>query len=54
VIWFIALHQYTAQPSTIVLNSDLKSGTVDGVLTQDSGSPPATVHVSGSLACSNS
>jgi hypothetical protein len=46
--------QYTAQPSTIVLKADLTSGTVDGVLTQDSGSPPATVHVSGSWACSNS
>jgi hypothetical protein len=46
--------QYTTQPSTIVLNANLTSGTVDGVLTQDSGSPATTVHVSGSWVCSNS
>ncbi len=46
--------QFTTHPTSIVLNADLKSGTVDGVLTRDSGSPPTTVHVSGSWVCSNS
>jgi hypothetical protein len=43
--------QLSSQTGTIVLNSDLKSGTVDAVLTQDSGSSPATVHVTGSWVC---
>ena len=46
--------QLSTQTDTIVLNSDLKSGTVDAVLTQDSGSPPATVHVTGSWVCAAS
>lgn len=46
--------QSTAQSSSIVLNADAKSGTVDAVLTQDSGSPPMTVHVTGSWVCSAS
>jgi hypothetical protein len=43
--------QLTQQSGTFTVNANQTSGTVDAVLTADSGTPPTTVHVSGSWAC---